>query len=608
MDDGAGNLITQTNTVGNNDCYAYTQGLLTYLTDAGRQVTELVYDETYNVREQCTPQGTIYWLYDGWGQNRKRTDIRGNVQWRTHDLLGRIITLHEPNGNVRRFTYDGLGNVVRVEDRLHDVHYSYRGLGRLIRRAEAGTAIEFLHDTEEQLRAVVNEHGLAYRFALDAAGEVITEAGFDGLTRHYQRDVAGRVTEMELPTGQRTRYTYDPAGHTTSVHYDDGQLETYTYRADGALLSATNATVAVSYSRDILGNILQETQGAHTLTHTYDLLGQRVGLTSSFGADVRYTRDESGQLTQVESSTWKALFERDKQGLELHRTLSGGVRNRWKRDTLGRPAEQHISTGLSGPKRTRTYEWQTDDRLTHIQDSQYGVTRFTHDALGNLAATTFGDDAHELRLPDAVGNLFKTADRSDRQYGLAGQLVDAQGTHYQYDVLGNLVHQRTSTGQQWYYAWTSAGYLAEVVRPDGEVVRFAYDALGRRVRKTYQGYATCWVWNGNVPLHEWQQLDTSDEAEQVVTWLFEDKSFAPIAKLTYYENYSVVTDHLGTPLSFYNEQGTQKWETQLSSYGAMRQPRVEAVDCPFRYQGQYEDAETGLYHNRFRYYNPQTGQ
>jgi RHS repeat-associated protein len=30
-------------------------------------------------------------------------------------------------------------------------------------------------------------------------------------------------------------------------------------------------------------------------------------------------------------------------------------------------------------------------------------------------------------------------------------------------------------------------------------------------------------------------------------------------------------------------------------------------DCPFRYQGQYEDEETGLYYNRFRYYDPEAG-
>ncbi|WP_312507671.1 RHS repeat-associated core domain-containing protein [Lysinibacillus sp.] len=28
---------------------------------------------------------------------------------------------------------------------------------------------------------------------------------------------------------------------------------------------------------------------------------------------------------------------------------------------------------------------------------------------------------------------------------------------------------------------------------------------------------------------------------------------------------------------------------------------------PFRYQGQYEDVEIGLYYNRFRYYDPEQG-
>jgi hypothetical protein len=34
------------------------------------------------------------------------------------------------------------------------------------------------------------------------------------------------------------------------------------------------------------------------------------------------------------------------------------------------------------------------------------------------------------------------------------------------------------------------------------------------------------------------------------------------------------------------------------------QKQVNKTMCPFRYQGQYEDAETGLYYNRFRYYSP----
>ncbi|RZK32259.1 MAG: RHS repeat-associated core domain-containing protein, partial [Hymenobacter sp.] len=54
-------------------------------------------------------------------------------------------------------------------------------------------------------------------------------------------------------------------------------------------------------------------------------------------------------------------------------------------------------------------------------------------------------------------------------------------------------------------------------------------------------------------------------------------------------------------------QGRKTWQAQLDSYGAVREGRGKAQDCPFRYQGQYEDVETGLYYNRFRYYDPEAG-
>lgn len=36
-------------------------------------------------------------------------------------------------------------------------------------------------------------------------------------------------------------------------------------------------------------------------------------------------------------------------------------------------------------------------------------------------------------------------------------------------------------------------------------VGFTYDALGRLLSKTFGTTVTRWVWNGNVPLHQWRQ-------------------------------------------------------------------------------------------------------
>ena len=44
------------------------------------------------------------------------------------------------------------------------------------------------------------------------------------------------------------------------------------------------------------------------------------------------------------------------------------------------------------------------------------------------------------------------------------------------------------------------------------------------------------------------------------------------------------------------------------TYGHKKKEVGEKTFIPFRFQGQYEDEEIGLYYNRFRYYNPETGQ
>ncbi|MEN7547382.1 RHS repeat-associated core domain-containing protein [Rapidithrix thailandica] len=58
----------------------------------------------------------------------------------------------------------------------------------------------------------------------------------------------------------------------------------------------------------------------------------------------------------------------------------------------------------------------------------------------------------------------------------------------------------------------------------------------------------------------------------------------------------------------YNHVGNLVWQAELDIYGKIRTlERGSPQDCPFRYQGQYEDVETGLYYNRFRYYSPESG-
>ena len=271
------------------------------------------------------------------------------------------------------------------------------------------------------------------------------------------------------------------------------------------------------------------------------------------------------------------------------------------------------------------------NRLLVARDEISGrVARYDYDEFDNLISAEYerGGEVERLyRVPDRMGNLFESCEKDDRKYDASGRLAEDREHFYHYDCEGNLVFKEfkemalrgsivapinkerleaelgirfRAFGTGWRYDWQSDGMLARVVRPDGKEVSFAYDALGRRIRKSFAGATTHFVWDGNVPLHEWT------EENEVVTWLFEQDTFVPAAKLVANGDcFSIVSDYLGTPLQAYDKEGNKVWEQELDIYG--RQRKRPSALIPFKYQGQYEDAETGLYYNRFRYYDPNAG-
>ena len=87
--------------------------------------------------------------------------------------------------------------------------------------------------------------------------------------------------------------------------------------------------------------------------------------------------------------------------------MPGGIQSRWQRDKLGRPTQHAVNSGHTSI-RNRTYSWGLDDRLLKAVDALKHQVHYQHDVLGNLTAAHYSDQADDVRLPDAVGNLFKT--------------------------------------------------------------------------------------------------------------------------------------------------------------------------------------------------------
>ena len=640
--DEQGQLLERTDPLGHATRYAYDgRGQLISLTNALDQTTQLRYDGQGNLTHIVAPDQSIRSrTYDALGRLVLLSDEVGNQQQRNYDQLGQLTAVIEADGSQQTLTYDAVGNVIQATQGAQSVQFTYQGVGRLASRQQAGTRIEFEYDRLERLTGLRNEKGEHYRFVLDGIGQVAQEIGFDGLTRRYVRDAAGQVVQVLRPGpvrrsggttgGRSTAYSYDGAGRITGVRYSDEQAggavltQTYAYDGMGALLEARTGHSRVVFERDALGRVVREVQDGHWVGSAYNALGQRTHLTSSLGADLRLTHDSLGQLTQMQArgpqagqasgADWLAQFSYDRRGLEVQRRLGSHSQVSWEYDPLGRPTEQRISQGRTGAATTRQrrYGWRGADQLGQIDDSLLGTTAYQYNTLGYLTGARYGDGGQDIRQADAVGNLFRSARASDRHYGSGGRLeVGSEGSRYRYDGEGNLIEKvLPNRGGSWHYSWDGAGQLVGVKRPDGYSVQLSYDALGRRTGKHFRGKTTNWLWEGDKPLHEQSHYTVGSDAgsvEALITWLFEEDSFAPIAKLTPTQCYSVITDHLGTPLELHDGAGRTVWGAQLDSYGQARQGVGKASDCPFRYQGQYEDAETGLYYNRFRYYSPQEG-
>jgi len=534
-----------------------------------------------------------------------------------------------------------MDNVVRYRDSNgKDIRYRYKGLNKLIERTEGDSTVRFKYDTEGQLRRIVNEEGEEYLFDLDGNGNVRKENAFDGLIREYERNQAGWVTRVQRTKKRHTNYEYDFNGRIAQVSYHDGSSEQYLYEA-GFLKEAINADAIVTFERDKLGNITKESTkrtNSDEVTEVYseyDILGRRIKLSSNLGADINYELDKLGNISKVTAGDWEAKIDYDELGLEIYRQLTGGVKHETRRDRLGRMRHQVTKDGQGANIYWKEYQWGIDYRLYNIIDHTYKDrdVAFDYDDKGYLVRAIYAKKEEQFRTPDKLGNLYETKDKKDRKYKNS-QLQQDQTYFYHYDVEGNLIFKEhikdvgfrpffsgselrdldinpKSTGKGFLYTWNANGSLRSVTDLKGVTYRFRYDAFGRRIEKRRMASTFRFVWDGNVLLHETFKKDNSENTE-LTTWVFE--GFVPTAKLVNGKAYSIISDHLGTPILAIDSEGNEVWNRQLDIYGRVKR-EIKSFSLgedvrpfiPFLYQGQYYDFETKLAYNRYRYYSPESG-
>ena len=132
-------------------------------------------------------------------------------------------------------------------------------------------------------------------------------------------------------------------------------------------------------------------------------------------------------LEPLQARDWEMSISRNAIGLELARRLPGGVEAHWQRDSFGRPEERHVLVTARGSRIGKDvisagYQWKSPTELAAIMDSERGPTRYDYDPRGHLVRSILPGNKELWRQSDALGNVYRTAKGSDRQYGAGGVL------------------------------------------------------------------------------------------------------------------------------------------------------------------------------------------
>ncbi len=291
-------------------------------------------------------------------------------------------------------------------------------------------------------------------------------------------------------------------------------------------------------------------------------------------------------------------FEYDRAGQMTKRRTPGELEERFYYDACGRMIEQRVNE----PGATlflRQYKYDPEGNLIELADSAKGTSRFVYDPVERLREVTQPEKKVERFIYDRTGNLLRRGER-EFHYDQPDRLTKADDSTLIYDDVGNLIEKRRGESVI-RYSYDPDNRLIAVESEEGGRVEFAYDAFGRRIAKETKDGKVGFLWDGDVLLAE----ERGDRANE---YIFDPGSFAPLCRFDREGFEAYHNDHLGTPRELTDGRGEVVWSARYDVYGRVDQLQAGQTKNQIRFQGQYEDQETGLHYNFYRYFDPDEGR
>lgn len=434
----------------------------------------------------------------------------------------------------------------------------------------------------------------------------------DGRQEHYRYDDQGRVNQILTGTDHELlvelHYPDDATTRPSELHYRDGEIIKYTYDDKGNILSAENPEALCQYQYNDQGRLLQEDCNGQITHCHYDEAGTQTGITYPNGQAVRFEWDADLRLSAVhdwQGGKYRYAYTND--DLNYAWRAPNGLTTHIKQNAQGKPTEIITQTTRHPPHFEQHYAYDNEDRLTSARD-EHGEQQYHYDAESQLLAVE-GARAETFAY-DAAGNR-TTCNQQSAQFDTSNRLLAQGDLKCQYDAHGNL-KTRHQGGTTWQFTYNARNLLISAHSNYGAIITYGYDAFGRRLWKRTNDQETRYYWLGEHLIGETTHTTppnttTPPQIKHYQWFLYHPDSYTPIATLIDGKTYTYHTDHLGSPIKLTDPQGNIAWSAQYQAYGEVN-VHIHTVNNPLRRPGQYHDEDTGLYYNRFRYYDPTAGR
>ncbi|MEJ7734388.1 MAG: RHS repeat-associated core domain-containing protein [Polyangiaceae bacterium] len=646
--DDRGNRLSVRDTEGVLVAYEYDRrGLMLSATTGDGAVSRLRYDDQGNRIQVTEPNGgTRHLTYDAAGRMTSMIDERGHTTRYSYDERGQLVVLTFPDGTTTQNWYDADGRLVTTiepDGARYDLAWGGQDALCEVRKPD-GTHMHFRYDREGALLRVINEVGEEHRIVRDSGGRVVSETRFDGRAFHYKYDAMGRLVAITDPNLELTEMVYDGCGRVVERTFGDDTKESFEYDVAGRLVTATSTGAVTRFAYDARGRRIGETTEADGETHTiecvYSSSGTRSQRRASWGETLEVELDSMGQPARLILDGEAMVITRDPCGAELGRALPGGGGVTWQRDARGRSVCTRVQTdrridpstpAWAGARPPGTvWELLTDRDAaggTRREATLDGtVSELQIDLLRQVLSRTIAGRVTESFAYDAAGRMHDGS--RTQQSAPGGALLRSGDEQREYDESGRLVTRRLrrADGKEdvWRYRWSASGQLAQVDRPDGCCVKFACDAFGRRVHKQVldgdgrELSLVRFLWDGDTLAREIRRRTADgDPVVEERSYTYMPGTPLPVAHrdvttrdgqraeepAVYY-----VTDDVGWPRALVSRDGTLVRALERDVWGRARLAKDAAPSTALRFGGHYEDEETGLFYNRYRYYDPACGR